>query len=224
MSGNRPHNHPQKPGIDPEQWESFVRDVRKMTQAPSTETAADHISAAAEAARTAPVIGPAAVRSTVPRSRRRTVFASLISTLIGKILIGSMAVAAATAGVGAAGALPDPVQDFVDDHVFQREHLGTQQLDQIRVHTNEITDFIVQNRDQIREQFGTEEPAGGPAQTQTQQGPGEEGPTQTQTQQGPGECVEEPCGTQTQTQTQQGPGECVEEPCGTQTQTQTQQG
>ena len=107
-------------GPDLEQWEMFVGDLRRVASVQADASVAEtHITAAAEVARTAPVVKPPAA-STTPVLRRRTVFTGLITTIIGKVLVGSMAIAAATAGAAAAGVLPDPVQGFMDDHVLQQ--------------------------------------------------------------------------------------------------------
>jgi hypothetical protein len=61
-------------------------------------TAAEHIAAAAEASRLAPVHNRALRRY---RWRRRTVFGSFITTVLAKVLAASVALAAVTGGVGA---------------------------------------------------------------------------------------------------------------------------
>ncbi|MCB2224965.1 MAG: hypothetical protein KQH83_12415, partial [Actinobacteria bacterium] len=190
MSGYEPHDE-RPEGIDPDTWAGFLDDLQAMAAAPGDEVAAVHVAAAAAAVPSDPAATPGAARPTAPLWRRRTVFTGLFSTIIGKVLAGTMAVAAATAGVGAAGALPDPMQDFMDDHVFQRE-LVREQLQpddavQLQVQGEEMATYVEQNQRELQERARrqAQEPAG----TQTQ--------TQTQTQQQGSECVEGECGTQT---------------------------
>lgn len=94
---------------------------------PVSESLAErHVALAAEVART--FVGTSQTvqqpHRPVPRlreRRRKLVLATLLSSLVGKIVVGSVAVAAATGGAAAAGVLPDPVQEVVADAA---SHIG----------------------------------------------------------------------------------------------------
>jgi len=226
-------------GPDLEQWEMFVDDLRQVASAQADVSVAEsHITAAAEMARTAPARRPA-VASTTPVLRRRTVFTGLITTIIGKVLVGSMAVAAATAGAAAAGVLPDPVQGFMDDHVIQQDFLQEheqiqlliRQEAQIQEQAGEVGELAVQTRERLHEQQGIEQgqqqQQQGTEQGQQQQQGTEQG--QQQQQQGDGTCADSAdpnCGEPIQQQ--QGNGTCADSSddsyCGDPVQAQTQQG
>lgn len=79
------------------------------------ELAAAHVAAAAQAARhsTVDAAAPRRETGTVPRARRRIVFSGFLSTLLGKVLAGSVALAAAGGAAAATGTLPDPAQSVV---------------------------------------------------------------------------------------------------------------
>jgi hypothetical protein len=140
-----------------------------------------HVAAAAAAAREGAVLDTAPGVPTRRLWRRRTVFAGLLSTIAGKIVIGVVAVAAAMAGAGAAGVLPDPMNPLVTGD-RQVARLQEQVQQQIQDH-NQIQDQI-QDQDQTQSQIQD--------QTQYQQQTQDQTQTQTQTQD------------QDQTQTQQG--------------------
>jgi len=82
---------------------------------PTTDKAADHIAAAVQESRlnvtaqASPAVMPEGRR--VPR--RRTVFTYLATSLVGKILVGSVAFAATGGTLAVTGSLPDPVQSAV---------------------------------------------------------------------------------------------------------------
>jgi len=233
-------------GPDPEQWEMFVDDLRGMASVEAdASVAASHIASAAETARLAPASRPAAT-STAPIWRRRTVFTGLITTIFGKVLAGAMAVAAATAGAAAAGVLPDPVQGFVDEHVFQQEDTQKQEQIslQIREQIEQVGELAVQTRENVRQQVATAQQQQQGTELGQQQQQGTEQGQQQQQQQNAGICADsddpdceelvqqqqQQQGTeQGQQQQQQGDGACAdpddpacEEPA--QQQSQTQQG
>jgi hypothetical protein len=183
--------------------------------------ARQHVIAAATAARENPAPASSPESSGRPTWRRRTVFAGLLSTIFGKILLGAVAVAAATAGAGAAGVLPDPIQGFVEGNqqihqiadrireqerlqLHEQEQLGDQQQlrdqEQLQLHEQEQLGDQQQLRDQ--EQAGTG--AANAQQQHQQQGmDDEENATQQQQQQQQG-ADHEPAGARTQTQEQAG--------------------
>ena len=107
-----------------EAWIAIVDAVRVAAQAQvDPYVAARHVATAVTAATEVADLA-ARPREPVPNRtswRRRTVFAGLLSTLAGKIAVAGAGVALAAAGAGAAGVLPGPAQDFVDDAVFGRE-------------------------------------------------------------------------------------------------------
>jgi len=164
---------------------ALVERVRREADLPvEPTTARQHVMAAAAAARENPAPVPTLEAPGRPTWRRRTVFAGLLSTAFGKIFLGAVAVAAATAGAGAADVLPDPIQGFVE---------GNQEIHQ-------ITDRI---RDQEQLQLHDQEQLGDQQQIrdQEQSGAGAIDPQQQQQQQGTDESR---AGTQTQTQEQAG--------------------
>lgn len=61
--------------------------------------------------------GPGFQAAGLPKWRRRRMFSTFLGTLLGKLVVGGVAAAAATGALGAAGALPDPVQSAVSDVV-----------------------------------------------------------------------------------------------------------
>jgi hypothetical protein len=152
-----------------------------------------HVAAAAAAAREGAVLDTAPGVPTRRLWRRRTVFAGLLSTIAGKIVIGVVAVAAAMAGAGAAGVLPDPMNPLVTGD-RQVARLQEQVQQQIQDH-NQIQDQIQdqdQTQSQIQDQDQTQNQNQIQDQTQYQQQTQDQTQTQTQTQD------------QDQTQTQQG--------------------
>jgi len=87
---------------------------------PTSDQAAEHVAAAVHQARLnvpAPVAPKAAVPTRHRIPRRRTVFSFLTTSLIGKILVGSMALAATTGSLAATGNLPDTAQTAVANTV-----------------------------------------------------------------------------------------------------------
>ncbi|GMQ86096.1 MAG: hypothetical protein BMS9Abin07_1668 [Acidimicrobiia bacterium] len=86
---------------------------------PSSGQMSTHVSMAVQEA-LLNVPTPASSASTArrrPRTRRRRVFSALTTSLIAKILVGSMALAATGGTLAATGNLPDPVQTVVADTV-----------------------------------------------------------------------------------------------------------
>ena len=86
---------------------------------PTTDKAADHIAAAVQEARlnVSAQASPAVMPTRRRRPRRRTVFSYLATSLIGKILAGTMAFAATGGTLAVTGSLPDPVQSAVANTV-----------------------------------------------------------------------------------------------------------
>jgi len=85
---------------------------------PSPEAASAHLAAAVrESQLVKPDPASQLDRTRRHSQRRRRVFSFLTSSLLGKILAGSMAFAATTGTLAATGALPDPVQGVVADVV-----------------------------------------------------------------------------------------------------------
>ena len=148
-------------GDTPEGLESIgglIAEIRSLEDDGVDEAVAQrHITAAAELARSTTTTGvTGASRSAAPagtrtRRRKRTVFAGITSTIAGKILTGAVAAVAATGTAAAAGVLPEPIQDVVDDKVIVVEEI--QEMKRVR--------------EQARIQL--EDPAGDPAEVQTQQ-------------------------------------------------------
>ena len=193
------------PGL--EAWPGVIERIRQeATASVDPETAGAHVLKAATAA-SASAPSPVPSRRSPAKWRRKTVFASLFSTLIGKIVIGTTAVAAATASAGAANILPEPVDNFIE-----RNFVGEDTLDEVETQ--------IRRRARIQEHLEGEE-----AQTQTQndQGQDQEG-QQSQNQQGQDQEGQQSQNQQgqdqegQQSQNQQGPGN--EDA----TQTQTQSG
>ncbi|MFH2071650.1 MAG: hypothetical protein ABIJ75_02240, partial [Actinomycetota bacterium] len=153
MSGNRPHDSLPNPGIDPERWDAFVGDLGGLAETPSGAVASAHIAAAVGAAQVeaSPGHHPARAASPRPLLRRRTVFTGLFTTIIAKVIAGTMAIAAATAGAAAAGVLPDPVQGYMDDHVFHRQ-AQVREVEQTQQSGNELAQYIDRVAERIREQ------------------------------------------------------------------------
>jgi len=155
------------PGL--EAWAGVIKRIRQeATASVDPETAGTHVLRAAQTAVSLPVPSPVPSRRSPATWRRRTVFAGLFSTLIGKIVIGTAAVAAATAGVGASNILPDSVDNFIE-----RNFVGEDELDQVETQIRE--------RARIRIELESDEAQ---TQTQNQQGQDLEG-QQNQNQQGP---------------------------------------
>jgi len=154
------------PGL--EAWAGVIKRIRQeATASVDPETAGTHVLRAAQTAVSLPVSSPVPSRRSPATWRRRTVFAGLFSTLIGKIVIGTAAVAAATAGVGASNILPDSVDNFIE-----RNFVGEDELDQVETQIRE--------RARIRIELESDEAQ---TQTQNQQGQDLEG-QQNQNQQG----------------------------------------
>jgi len=93
---------------------TYAQDAKAtFSAAPDEATRAIHLMAMAETAAgldspPASEIAPAPSR---PFSRAKVVLSSLIASLIGKIALVGVAVAATTGGLAATGSLPDPAQD-----------------------------------------------------------------------------------------------------------------
>ncbi|MFH1329748.1 MAG: hypothetical protein ABIJ48_03700 [Actinomycetota bacterium] len=174
-------------GRTPEGLEPLAALVERLRREASLSvdpaTAKQHVAVAAAASREAPV--PATVPgSTVrPLWRRRTVFAGLLSTIFGKVFAGAVALAAATAGAGTAGVLPDPVQEFFDgSHEIERlvEQVRLQEQDQLHLQDQTQLQDQTRDRDQLGEQTGTTNTT---QQQQQQQQGQDDAPNTTQQQQ-----------------------------------------
>lgn len=93
---------------------SYAQDVKvTFSAAPGEATRATHLMAIAEAAADvdatpAPVLTPA---PSGPFRRLKLVLTSLFASLIGKVAIAGVALAATTGGLAATGSLPDPAQE-----------------------------------------------------------------------------------------------------------------
>jgi len=93
---------------------TYARDAKAtFAAAPDEATRATHLMAIAEAAvdvdaTPAPVLTPA---PSSPFRRMKIVLTSLFASLIGKIALASVALAATTGGLAATGSLPDPAQE-----------------------------------------------------------------------------------------------------------------
>jgi hypothetical protein len=153
-----------------EAWARVIESIRQeATASVDSETARRHVSQAAQAAGSLPAPSPVRSRRSAAW-RRRTVFAGLFSTLVGKIVIGAAAIAAATTGADVANILPEPVDNFIE-----RNFIGHDELDDVEAQIRE--------RARIHQQLEGEETQ---TQYQNQQGPGNDDATQNQHQQGPG--------------------------------------
>ena len=202
-------------GLEP--LAALVERLRREACLPADPAVArQHMAAAAAASREAPV--PMMVPGSPTRRlwRRRTVFAGLLSTIIGKIFVGAVALAAATAGAGAAGVLPDPVEKFLgfdhdqeqiqdQDQTQDRDQLGDQEQSQTPDQEQ------IRDRDQLGDQTGTTQQqqqqgsGGNTSTTMAGYGPGEPGGNTTATTAGYG--PGEPGGNTTATTAGDGPGE-----------------
>ena len=141
----------------------LVRRVRREASlSVDPAMAREHISAAAAAVHETPT--PVAAPGSPARHtwRRRTVFAGLFSTIIGKILVGAAALATVAAGAGATGAFPDPVDRFfgvdnepVREQIQDQEQLGEeQQVDAPNLFEyQEQFEFSNQGTETIQNQF-----------------------------------------------------------------------
>jgi len=93
---------------------TYAKDVKDtFSVAPDEATRVTHLMAIAEAtadldATPAPVLSPA---PSGPFRRLKLVLTSLFASLIGKIALASVALAATTGGLAATGSLPDPAQE-----------------------------------------------------------------------------------------------------------------
>ena len=93
---------------------TYAQDAKAtFAAAPDEATRATHLMAIAEAAANvdatpAPVLTPA---PSSPFRRMKLVLTSLFASLIGKIALASVALAATTGGLAATGSLPDPAQE-----------------------------------------------------------------------------------------------------------------
>jgi Mg-chelatase subunit ChlI len=134
-----------------------------------------HVAAAAAAAREGTVLDMAPDVPTRRLWRRRTVFAGLLSTIAGKIVIGVVAVAAAMAGAGATGVLPDSMNPLatVDQQVARLQEQVQEQVQQ-----QDQDQDQAQNQDQNQDQNQTQN------QTQTQDQNQNQNQTQDQSRQG----------------------------------------
>jgi len=96
---------------------SYARDVKsRLAAAPDDATRATHLVSMAQVTagldtRPAARVRPAPSR---PFSRAKLVLTSLAATLIGKIALVGVALAATTGGLAATGSLPDPAQDALN--------------------------------------------------------------------------------------------------------------
>lgn len=143
-----------------EQLAGLIERVRQEASAPvDPAVASRHIAAAAIAARQTPVPTPAPVSTARRTWRRRTVFAGVLSTIFGKLFMGAVALAAVTAGAGAAGVLPDPVQGFIDGNEEVHQLLDQiREQEQAQLHEQEPMGDMQQIRDQDRVRLQDGEP------------------------------------------------------------------
>ena len=99
-----------EPGLAPvANWADALRQAAHVDVDDLMATA--HVTAAIAAITEAAPVGPSESAAPTPRARRRFVLSTFLSTLVGKILAGGVALATVTGGVAATGALPDAVQD-----------------------------------------------------------------------------------------------------------------
>jgi hypothetical protein len=93
----------------------------RLVEAVPVSLARDHVAAMTAASMTEAAQGAGVSRSlqptpaAAPRWRRRLALATVTSTFLGQLLLGTAAVAAVGAGAAAAGALPDSLQSVVSD-------------------------------------------------------------------------------------------------------------
>jgi translation initiation factor IF-2 len=95
---------------------SYAKDVRStLSAAPDEATRATHLVSMAQATAGLHTQPAAQVRPAPARAfnRAKLVLTSLAATLIGKIALVGVALAATTGGLAATGSLPDPAQDAV---------------------------------------------------------------------------------------------------------------
>ena len=93
---------------------TYAQDAKAtFSPAPDEATRAIHLMAMAETAAGLDRLPPSEIATAPSRpfSGAKVVFSSLIASLIGKIALVSVAVAATTGGLAATGSLPDPAQD-----------------------------------------------------------------------------------------------------------------
>ena len=103
-----------EPGLAPvANWADALRRAAHVDVDDLMATA--HVTAAIAAITEAAPVGPSESAPPTPRARRRFVLSTFLSTLVGKILAGGVALATVTGGVAATGALPDAVQDPIAD-------------------------------------------------------------------------------------------------------------
>ncbi|HSQ38000.1 MAG TPA: hypothetical protein VLS92_08930 [Acidimicrobiia bacterium] len=229
---------------------ALVERVRREADLPvEPATARQHVIAAAAAAWENPASLPTLEAPGRPTWRRRTVFAGLLSTIFGKIFLGAVAVAAATAGAGAAGVLPDPIQGFVEGNqeihqitdqirdqeqlqLHEQEQLGDQQQirdqEQLQLHEQEQLGDQQQIRDQEQLQLHEQEQLGDQQQIRDQE-QGGAGAIDPQQQQQQRQGLDDEENATQQQQQQQGTDASrastqTQEQAGTQTQTQEQAG
>ncbi len=107
-------------------------------------------------------------------------FAGLLSTIFGKVFMGAVALAAVTAGAGAAGVLPDPVQGFVDgnqdihriaDEIREQAVLHEQEPAGDQVHIRDRDQLQVNQPEQPGEPGDLSEPSQNQFQNQFQNQP-----------------------------------------------------
>jgi hypothetical protein len=235
MSGHLTHRDVEellqgRSGVELEALVSVVEHLRlDSTASIDAAVAASHVALAAAAARSSE---PAAVNGSSARRipdppRRRTVFAGLFSSILVKIMIGAMALVGATVGAGAAGVLPDPVQEFVDDHLMgldlDQEQVRLQDQtrlqDQIQLEEQLRIEEHLRLQDQVKLQAKNQFVDGGPGddggfQNKTQTQGQSENQVQEQNQVQTQEQVQSETQTQSenQVQNQEGPGEPQQEP------------
>jgi hypothetical protein len=95
---------------------SYAKDARStLSAAPDEATRATHLVSMAQATASLQTQPAARVQPTPARafSRAKLVLTSLAATLIGKVALVGVALAATTGGLAATGSLPDPAQDAV---------------------------------------------------------------------------------------------------------------
>jgi len=128
-----------------EAWSAVIDRIRREAAAPiDTTMAGTQVQQAARAAAAARAKAPRRRRSSRTTLRRRTVFTGLLSTIVGKVVMGTAAVAVAAAGAGTAGVLPDPVQRFMEQNLVGNDaideiadQIQTRQQERIQIHLDD---------------------------------------------------------------------------------------
>ena len=143
-----------------EGWSAVVDRIRREAAAPiDPATAEAQVTRAARVAAGTPAQSPRRRRTSRTTWRRRTVFTGLLSTLIGKLIVGTAAVAIAAAGAGAAGVLPDPLETFMEQNLIGEDaadeitkQIRIRQQERVQIHIDDETPVGDQVQNQHREQ------------------------------------------------------------------------